>query len=88
MTIRGIGRMKLETLEKNLAELEREAKAWQEVNARGITGTMNHQKPKEIARYIDQYKAQIAKLKAKKVGGRTRSTARKTRRNRRGTRRH
>ena len=72
MTIRGIGRMKLETLEKNLAELEREAKAWQEVNARGITGTMNHQKPKEIARYIDQYKAQIAKLKAKKAGGRTR----------------
>ena len=83
MTIRGIGHMKLETLEKNLAKLEREAKAWQEVNARGITGTMNHQKPKEIARYIDQYKAQIAKLKAKKAGGR------KTRRRRnRGTRRH
>ena len=88
MTIRGIGRMKLETLEKNLAELEREAKAWQEVNARGITGTMNHQKPEKIAHYINQYKAQIAKLKAKKVGGRTRYTARKTRRNRRGTRRH
>ena len=64
--------MKLETLEKNLAKLEREAKAWQEVNARGITGTMNRQKPEEIARYINQYKAQIAKLKAKKVGGRTR----------------
>ena len=79
--------MKLETLEKNLADLEREAKAWQEVNARGITGTMNHQKPKEIARYIDQYKAQIAKLKAKKAGGRrTRST--KGRGTRRHTRRH
>ena len=75
--------MKLETLEKNLAKLEREAKAWQEVNARGITGTMNHQKPKEIAHYIDQYKAQIAKLNAKKAGGRARSTARKTSRPRR-----
>jgi flagellar biosynthesis chaperone FliJ len=83
MPIRGIGHMKLKTLEKNLAKLEREAKAWQEVNARGITGTTNHQKPKEIADYINQYKAQIAKLKAKKGGGR------KTRRRRnRGTRRH
>ena len=78
MTIRGIGHMKLETLKKNLAELEREAKAWQEVNARGITGTTNHQKPKEIAHYINQYKAQIAKVNAKKAGGRTRRKQRKT----------
>ena len=81
MTIRGIGHMKLKTLEKNLAELEREAKAWQEVNARGITGTVNHQKPEEIARYIDHYKAQIAKLKGQ--GGRRTRRRHRTRSTRR-----
>jgi hypothetical protein len=35
MPIRGIGKMKPETLKKNLADLERELKDWDVVNKKG-----------------------------------------------------
>ena len=79
MPIRGIGKMKLDTLKKNLADLERELKEWDVVNKKGIVGTTNHVLPLKIAKDIDEYKAQIAK---KKGGRRTRS------KRGRGTRRH
>ena len=78
MPIRGIGKMKLDTLKKNLADLERELKEWDVVNKKGIVGTTNHVLPLKIAKDIDEYKAQIAK----KGGRRTRS------KRGRGTRRH
>ena len=83
MPIRGIGKMKLDTLKKNLADLERELKEWDVVNKKGIVGTTNHVLPLKIAKDIAEYEKQIEKLKAKKTGGRrTRSTRG------RGTRRH
>jgi hypothetical protein len=81
MPIRGIGKMKPETLKKNLADLERELKDWDVVNKKGIVGTTNHVLPIKIAKDIDEYKAQIAKKEAKKGGRRTR------RHSKRGTRR-
>ena len=83
MPIRGIGKMKLERLEKELNKLKQELKDWDVVNKKGVVGTTNHVLPLKIAKDIAEYEKQIEKLKAKKTGGRrTRSTTG------RGTRRH
>ncbi len=79
MTIRGLGKKKLKTLEKELEKLKQAKEGWDAVNKKGVVGTTNHVLPLQIAEHIKQYEEQIEKLKAKaKQGG--------TRRRRRGTR--
>ena len=68
MTIRGLGKKKLKTLEKELEKLKQELKDWAEVNKKGVVGTTNHVLPLKIAEHIGQYEEQIKKLKAKKGG--------------------
>jgi prefoldin subunit 5 len=74
MTIRGLGKKKLKTLEKELEKLKQDLKEWDAVNKKGVVGTTNHVLPLQIAEHIRQYEGQIEKLKAKKGGRRTRST--------------
>jgi hypothetical protein len=72
MTIRGLGKKKLKTLEKELEKLKQDLKEWDAVNKKGVVGTTNHVLPLQIAEHIRQYEGQIEKLKAKKGGRRTR----------------
>ena len=88
MPIRGIGKMKLETLEKELNKLKQELNEWDVVNKKGVVGTTNHVLPLKIAKDIAEYEKQIEKLKAKKTGGRRRTRSTKRRGTRRHTRRH
>ena len=68
MTIRGLGKKKLKTLEKELEKLKQDKEGWDAVNKKGVVGTTNHVLPLQIAEHIRQYEEQIKKLKAKKGG--------------------
>ena len=79
MTIRGLGKKKLKTLEKELEKLKQDKEGWDAVNKKGVVGTTNHVLPLQIAEHIGQYEEQIKKLKAKQGGTRRRHRTRSTR---------
>ena len=79
MTIRGLGKKKLKTLEKELEKLKQDKEGWDAVNKKGVVVTTNHVLPLQIAEHIRQYEEQIKKLKAKQGGTRRRRRTRSTR---------